>query len=82
MVDFSPAIILFSLLLLAGQIVFAFSAVSTEGVFWMALLGRVIFGLGGESLNGKCSVKCSGIDYSSGALVQRKGTRNESRSGN
>ena len=32
---------------------FSFSALRTLGVFWMALLGRTLFGLGGENLDGK-----------------------------
>lgn len=44
----------------------------------MALLGRVIFGLGGESLNGRLFLyNSSGIDDSSGSVVQRQRISNE-----
>ncbi|GAM27788.1 hypothetical protein SAMD00019534_109640 [Acytostelium subglobosum LB1] len=41
--------LLFCLLVLVGQLIFSISASSKT--FWLALLGRIIFGLGGESLS-------------------------------
>jgi MFS family permease len=43
------SILLFSVLLAAGQAIFAFGC--DLGSFYIALLGRFVFGLGGESLN-------------------------------
>lgn len=40
--------IIFSFFILAGQLVFALGAITNK--YWLALLGRFIFGLGGESL--------------------------------
>jgi len=41
-------VILFSTLICIGQAVFALGC--SAGAYWLALLGRFIFGLGGESL--------------------------------
>ncbi|GAM24715.1 hypothetical protein SAMD00019534_078900 [Acytostelium subglobosum LB1] len=41
--------LLFCVLVLAGQIIFSISASSKT--YWLALLGRIIFGFGGESLS-------------------------------
>ncbi|GAM28642.1 hypothetical protein SAMD00019534_118180 [Acytostelium subglobosum LB1] len=49
--------LLFCTLVLAGQVIFSFSA--SYKLFWMALLGRTIFGLGGESLSVAQSTFCA-----------------------
>ncbi|EGC30430.1 hypothetical protein DICPUDRAFT_157851 [Dictyostelium purpureum] len=49
--------IVFCCLVMAGQIIFAVSA--NTKLFWLALVGRTIFGLGGESLGVAQSTFCA-----------------------
>ncbi|KYQ89568.1 major facilitator superfamily domain-containing protein 1 [Tieghemostelium lacteum] len=49
--------LIFCSLVMAGQIIFAISA-STR-LFWLAVIGRLIFGLGGESLSVAQSTFCA-----------------------